>query len=556
MSTAAPSTLQVNLVALDRVDPELGQRLRWSVLSDHVLRRNDGSILLQTGATTRRLEFPTDALVQRLHGKESPERAILLGIGLGESVDTALRFWSETTVVAWDRDPWMMRILLSRRDFTRALLTRRLQLRLGPDLLDVEAGPEDKLVRHPVLESVYSLELEAWAQARPRRIVLMCTRGLFVKDVAEELQARGYVPWRVEVERVDVGEFERTVRKVAPAFAVAINQTVGLPEALDNAGIPLITWEIDPAVDWLPQPERAVPHSHLFTFRRQVAQQLSGSGHGSVTWLPLAAPEHRRPLAYTDEDRAAFAADVSFVGSSLVGRARGYAQTVGQQIRAWLEATGQAADTAEARLQAVLEHQRAQPDVWCLPAGLESHCPGFRAWCENSGLPTDPLLLLGELPAAEHRLQVVAALAPFGVHVWGDPGWNALQVPGVERRGFAGHLHALTRIYGLSRINIDIGRLYQPDIVTMRVFDVLACGGFLLAAHSEELGDLFELGVEVESWSSREELVDKVRHYLARPDAAQQIAERGRRAVRERHQVAQRVGRMLEIAGLSAAQSE
>jgi spore maturation protein CgeB len=428
--------------------------------------------------------------------------------------------------------------------------------RLGPDLLDVDAAPSDKVVRHPVLEDAYALELQAWEAPRPRRIVLMCTRGLFVKDVAEELQARDYVPWCVEVERVDVAEFERTVRKVAPAFAVAINQTLGLPEALDAAGVPLITWEIDPAIDWLPLPERPVPHSHLFTFRRQLATQLAGSGHGSVTWLPLAAPDHRRPLAYTPEDHETYASDVSFVGSSLVGRARGYAQTVLRQIRMWLQATGQDEATAGSRLEAVLTHQRAQPDVWCLPEGLAAHCPGFRTWCQETGHPSDPILLLGELPAAEHRLQIVRSLAPLGIDVWGDPGWKSLQVPGLKVRGFAGHLHALTRIYGLSRINIDIGRLYQPDIVTMRVFDVLACGGFVLAAHSEELGALFEVGVEVESWSSRDELVDKVRHFLKHPDRAQEIAKRGRAAVLARHRVSQRVGRMLDIAGLQSPQSE
>ena len=33
----------------------------------------------------------------------------------------------------------------------------------------------------------------------------------------------------------------------------------------------------------------------------------------------------------------------------------------------------------------------------------------------------------------------------------------------------------------------DVNRIYQPDVVPLRVFDVLACGAFLIAEHSEAL---------------------------------------------------------------------
>lgn len=550
MTVPPPSTLHINLAALDRVQPQLARRLRWSVASDHVLRQADGSVVLKTGAVPQPLQFAPRALVHRLHEAHPPKAVFAFGVGLGESVETALRFWPDATVTAWDRDPWMLRLLLSRGDFSRALLTRRLRLLLGADLLEVDPTTAGKLVEHPTLVEVYRHEKKAWLATPPRNIALICTQGLFVNDVCRVLRERGFTPWTLEAERVDTLEFEHTLQQVHPTFAVAINQVVGLPEAVDAAGIPLLTWEIDPAVDWLPVPRHPVPRSHLFSFRRAVADTLADSGHGSVHWLPLAAPAHRRPVDPTDEDRARFEAPVSFVGTSMTGRARPYARKVHRELRAWLHQHDRPPQQAAGLVQTVLASQRANLDRWLVPELLDTHCPGFRTWCEQTGRPSDPALLLGELPAAEHRLKAVAALAPFGVHVWGDPGWNALESAGVTVRGFAGHFRALTRIYALSRINIDIGRLYQPDIVTMRVYDVLACGGFLLAAHSDELEDLFEVGVEVESWSTRAELVDKVRYYLANPDKADTIARRGHAAVLERHRVDQRVDRMLAVSGL------
>ena len=81
----------------------------------------------------------------------------------------------------------------------------------------------------------------------------------------------------------------------------------------------------------------------------------------------------------------------------------------------------------------------------------------------------------------------------------------------------------------------DIGRIYQSDIVTLRVFDTLACGGFLLAEYSDALAELFELNVEIVSYRSLEDLQEKVQYYLSHPDEARSIAEKGRAAVIKRH---------------------
>jgi spore maturation protein CgeB len=115
----------------------------------------------------------------------------------------------------------------------------------------------------------------------------------------------------------------------------------------------------------------------------------------------------------------------------------------------------------------------------------------------------------------------------------------------VVYEGFAGHDRQLTDIYRRGRIHVDVNRLYQLDIVPMRVFDILACGGFLIAEHSPALEQLFRVGVEVESWKTVPELVAKVQHFKSNPEAAHRIAQAGLVAVRERHSISARVGAML-----------
>ena len=121
----------------------------------------------------------------------------------------------------------------------------------------------------------------------------------------------------------------------------------------------------------------------------------------------------------------------------------------------------------------------------------------------------------------------------------------AAQTMPVRYRGWAGHIHEVGRIYAAAQVNLDIGRIYQQDIVTMRVFDALASGGFVLAERSPDLERLFEVGVEVEAYTDLEELVDKVGFYLTHPERAREIAARGRAAVERRHSIEARVLEML-----------
>ena len=78
------------------------------------------------------------------------------------------------------------------------------------------------------------------------------------------------------------------------------------------------------------------------------------------------------------------------------------------------------------------------------------------------------------------------------------------------------------------------------------LFDILACGGFVLAEHSSDLEQLFEVGRDLDTWKTVEELAQKVCFYRAHPDQAEQMAQHGLQTVRRHHSIAARVRRMLE----------
>ncbi|MEP6668720.1 MAG: glycosyltransferase [Chthoniobacter sp.] len=99
---------------------------------------------------------------------------------------------------------------------------------------------------------------------------------------------------------------------------------------------------------------------------------------------------------------------------------------------------------------------------------------------------------------------------------------------------------SLVELYSRARVNLGFATVGENQAaprltqVRLRDFEVPMSGGFYLAEHSDELTDFFIPGVEIETWRSRKELLEKCRHYLAHDEARRAIATAGRaRALRE-----------------------
>ena len=544
--------LRANLEALARRDPELVQRIGWPVESDHVVLDESGDVHYRLQQSRYRLSLADDAVARALP-PEAPAHAqvFVFGIGLGEMVDALLSARADVGVVAWERDPWLLRLALGQNDWSAALASGRLRLLLGADLIEHAAamrasGAAVLTAVHPFLGTLYRHE-RAWLDpaALDRPVVLLCAGGLFVDDLAAGLARAGFAPYTLDIHRLSREELDRTMGRLRPRLLAAINYTEGLAEFAAAHQCRLICWEIDPTTSAPPrcQDPRVAERAFLFTYRQaQVAELLAG-GFEHVEYLPLAADlERRAPVPLTAGERARYGTPVSFVGSSMQPQSAGFRQNFVAAL------AGAHPGDGAALLDEVLAEQRRDFTRFVVPEALALRAPDLAR--ARPDLLAQLARWAAEIAAAEKRLAYVGRLGRFGVCVWGDEGWRAAQTAGLpcHYRGPAGHGLELTKIYCASLINVDIGRVYQDDIVTMRVFDVLACGGFVLAERSPALAELFEIGAEVDCYASADELEAKVAHYLAHPEAARAIALRGREAVRARHGIDARVARMLAVA--------
>ena len=556
--TSIDPLLLANLAALREVNPDLMLRITWPCGSEHVAWSDDGGAAFRIHREWHRLSVTQAEIAAALAGYDPEKEALLLGLGLGDVLERLVS-GANAPVLAWERDPWLLRLVLSRRDWTDEISSGAVRFMLTTDLLDVAREGVAQVLPHPLLGAVYRHEALLLRDGVQERRVLLGLGGLFVDDLADTLRGEGVsvIPW--DTSGWSREELARAGKVVEAEAALQINYTRGLAEACAEVGVPLRVWEIDPSTDELPSVAGgplgpASQGAVVATWRETHVELFKQAGFTRVLHLPLAANErNRRPLELSLEEKAEVDADIVFVGSSMVEQGFAFRQRL---LAAYVLARGgdpsSAAKEGEAAFESVLEAQRNDFSVYVVPERLYAALPLLRAPMASQaaqealqGARADALL--GEMAGAHKRITYVANLGQVGIHVWGDDGWRHVEEYGVVYRGPAGHKTQLTRIYNSDAIHLDIGRLYQSDIITMRVFDVLACGGFCLAEWSPGLEALFVVGEELDCYRTLEEMLQKVEYWLdAGPEARRAVGERGRQRVLSDHTIAHRLRVLLK----------
>jgi spore maturation protein CgeB len=546
--TSTTRVLEKNLRALATRNRALADRLLETASADHIILSPDGPSLVRHHGVLLPLEVAPGELEVALQAwPEGQPELLLFGLGLGELLAHLLRRRPEGRVTAFERDPWLMHETLSRWDYSGSLESGRLQLVLGVDLaLDLERLAALPRVDHPTLGEVYRQELELLeVQETTGQWAAVGLGGHFVDDLAAALRAAGYRVAPVELRRWSDVELRDALARLKPALVVTVNFQEGLDRLCAEQGWPLYVWEVDPSADRLAPPTDPL-NTHLFACGRRQVEDLREAGYGGAAHLPLAAdPDKRRPVQLDEGEAAHYGASVCFVGDSLAEASLEYRRRFLHLYASW--SGGEEAELAEGEelMEGLLAAQRADGSTYVVPELAAEQFSEFLHAARVSRTRQDPVSWLAEIAAAEKRQEYVGDLGEFGVRVWGDEGWADVDSLGGRYMGRADHHEELTRIYSSGAIHVDVNRLCQPNVVSLRVFEVLACGGFLLAEHTDEFEGLFAVGVELETYRTQAELHEKVRYFLAHPDEARAIATLGRAAVLERHTVAHRVRTML-----------
>lgn len=382
-------------------------------------------------------------------------------------------------------------------------------------------------------------------RAAPR--VLLFTSGYFLqREIVSACARLGWQTLKLPLPEGGRGTSDFVERLLAaavdfsPDFALTVNHlgldTKGhLLSLFEKLALPLASWFVDsPRLILHDFPGQPSPWCAVFTWDADTVAPLAAMGFEQVSHLPLATDTDL--FAPGKAGIPAWDADVSFVGDSMARP-----------------------------LASLKKRLRAHPHALAL--ALEA-APGFAVSPEREALAylrgsSPELLALWEaLPDAQARLNLeqaltweatrlyrlsrVASLAPFSPLVAGDQGWRALLPSGgFKYHGPLDYYRDLPGFYPRSRVNFNATSLQMKGAVNQRVFDVPACGAFLVTDYREQVDALFEPGREVVCYREPEEIPELVRHYLNTPGEREAIVAAARKRVLAQHDYTHRLKAML-----------
>lgn len=398
---------------------------------------------------------------------------------------------------------------------------------------------------------------DAPAPARPcfeqrlPRVLCLTSRLFLLGEVTRACQRLGapcrYLETGDELDRdAFVALVRGAVETFRPDFVLTVNH-LGVDREgvllgiLAGLRLPLASWFVDSPELTLPlYRPAATAETVLFTWDADSIEPLRAAGFPHVHYLPLAADETRfRPRKRLPPDHP-WRARVSFVGNSMrLKTALRLAASEPSQVL--LDAFGELAQGfGPSSRRLVRDHMAdVRPD---LLGAYEALGTTERRLAYETAVIWES--------TRRYRAACLERTMGFGPVIVGDTGWNDT-FPDEGRRWRRlpelAYYDQLPDFYPLSDVNFNATSLQMKGAVNQRVFDVPACGAFLLTDTRAQMERLFEPGREVAVYREPGEVEELLARSLADPAARQAVARAGRRRVLAEHTYPKRMAELFGV---------
>lgn len=291
-----------------------------------------------------------------------------------------------------------------------------------------------------------------------------------------------------------------------------------------------------------------LPFNRIFLFDRCLYNEFYAENPENIFHLPLAANTelyNRVIRSANEKTKARYRQDISFIGSLYTEKCvynrlnnmpdyeRGFADGL---IAAQLNVYGYNF------MEDVIDDAFVDTVLSCDKAHFvfpEKSRPAYKSLVAQEYLSVK----VGE----QERIKALSMLSEaFQVDIY--TGSDTQMMPKIHNRGFAKTHTEMPLIFNQSKINLNITAKSIRSGLSLRIFDVLACGGFLITNYQEELPELFDIGTDLECYSSLDELKEKCAYYLAHDRKRENIAKNGYEKVSRLHGWNTRILQILDAA--------
>ncbi|MGA2188611.1 MAG: glycosyltransferase [Steroidobacteraceae bacterium] len=147
-----------------------------------------------------------------------------------------------------------------------------------------------------------------------------------------------------------------------------------------------------------------------------------------------------------------------------------------------------------------------------------------------------------------YRQAILQQLGQFRVKRWGNvPSW---MVDRLKESHAGGDIVLDEKVKAVRAARIALNTLHYAEVnaLNCRAFELAGCGAFQLISYKPVLSEHFAPGVELDAFYSVDDLIEKIRYYLQRPEKAAEIARMGQVRAHRDHTYEVRLREIVRIA--------
>jgi spore maturation protein CgeB len=146
-----------------------------------------------------------------------------------------------------------------------------------------------------------------------------------------------------------------------------------------------------------------------------------------------------------------------------------------------------------------------------------------------------------------YRQEILRQISDFDLRVWGSrPGWLLNRLSS-RHEGREVVMEEKAKAMRAARICLNTLNFSEVNAMNCRAFEIAGCGGFQLISSAPVIVEHFEPGVELATFDSVDDLLQKIRHYLDNPQQTAEIASRGQQRAHREHTYECRLAEILRI---------
>lgn len=331
------------------------------------------------------------------------------------------------------------------------------------------------------------------------------------------------------------------------SFIFSINFFPSVSDVCNIWGIPYLCLIVDSPVLELFSTSLANPCNKVFLFDRQLYNDFHHINPDGIFHIPLATnvrDNYATATMASAADRARFSSDISFIGSLYSEKCLYNQITLPEKMHGYVDGL------IEAQL---LVYGYNFIEECVTPELIEAFCkvrPELINFPDSMKVDTKAVIaqhIISVKVAEQERLRYLKALSEhFNVDLY--TGSDTYSMPLIHNRGFAKTNTEMPIIFHQSKINLNLTAKSIRSGLSLRIFDVLGCEGFLITNYQAELPEHFNIGEDLEAYTSLDDLMGKCEYYLSHDKDRQEIAHNGFEKVKKYHTYDIRLTQMLEIA--------